>query len=73
MVSQTTQKFEGAMFPQVTTIYRCSNQECQDERDKQTEIRIKAQESRNANDEKRKEEKIKTKLKIASAMKSSTE
>ena len=43
LVSQTTEKLDGSRFPQTTTVYRCSNQECQDEKDKATAKRVKAQ------------------------------
>lgn len=45
-ISEVTEQLEGARFPQTTTLYRCSNQECQNEREKETEKRIKIQEKR---------------------------
>ncbi len=46
MVSQVTEVFEGSRFPQTTTKYRCSNESCQSEKDKQKEKRLKMQEER---------------------------
>jgi len=34
---------EGSKFPQTTSIYRCSNLTCQDEKDKEAVKRIKIQ------------------------------
>ncbi len=42
-VSNVTEKLEGSRFPQTTTEYRCSNLECQNEKDKQTAKRIQLQ------------------------------
>lgn len=39
-VSERTEKFEGSMFPQTTTIYRCSNLVCQAEKDRETAKRV---------------------------------
>jgi DNA-directed RNA polymerase subunit RPC12/RpoP len=57
LVSEVTEVREGARFPQTTIKYRCSNQECQDEIDKQTAKRIKILEDKAINDQKRLEKK----------------
>ncbi len=43
LVSRITEKMEGSKFPQTTSIYRCSNLTCQDEKDKEAVKRIKIQ------------------------------
>lgn len=45
-IDQVTEQLDGARFPQTTTQYRCSDQSCQDEKDKEAEKRIKLQEKR---------------------------
>jgi hypothetical protein len=40
-VSQETVKPEGTRYPQINTIYRCSNEECQKKRDKEKADRLK--------------------------------
>ena len=49
---------EGAQFPQTSTTYRCSNQECQEEREKQTALRIKQKNERDVATQKRVEQKL---------------
>lgn len=49
---------EGSRFPQTTIKYRCSNQECQDEKDKQTAKRLKIIKDKAVSDQKRLEQKI---------------
>ena len=61
-MSQVTSQVEGSRFFQTNSVYRCSNQECQDEKDKQTEKRIKLQKEKEAAIEKRNEEKLQKKL-----------
>ncbi len=56
-VSEVTELREGTRFPQTTTKYRCSNDECQGEKDKQTAKRIKLLEDKAISDQKRKDEK----------------
>ncbi len=41
LVNRVTETLEGSKFPQTTTVYRCSNKECQEEIDKQTTKRLK--------------------------------
>lgn len=52
-VSEVTEQQEGVRFPQTTIIYRCSNQACQDAKDKETAKRIKLREEKALADEKR--------------------
>ena len=52
---------EGSRFPQTTLKYRCSNQECQEEIDKQTAKRIKMVRDKAITDKKRAEEKLRKK------------
>jgi hypothetical protein len=56
-VSEVTELKEGSRFPQTTIKYRCSNQECQDEKDKQTAKRLKVLKEKEINDQKRLEKK----------------
>jgi hypothetical protein len=46
------------LFPQTMTTFRCSNQECQDEKDKQTEKRLKLMKDKEAADKIRAEKKV---------------
>jgi hypothetical protein len=41
LVSKVTEKTDGMLFPQTMTTYRCTNQECQEEKDRQVEKRQK--------------------------------
>jgi aspartate carbamoyltransferase regulatory subunit len=56
-----TEKVEGSRFPQTTSIYRCTNEECQNRKDKETEKRMKLQETKTQAEEKRAEEKVRQK------------
>jgi hypothetical protein len=56
-VSESTELKEGSRFPQTSTKYRCSNQACQDEKDKQTAKRLKVLKEKEVNDQKRLEKK----------------
>lgn len=40
LTSTTTQKLEGSLFSQTTSTYRCANQVCQTEKEKQMEKRM---------------------------------
>jgi len=64
LVKKVTEKIEGSHFPQTTTIYRCSNKSCQDEKDKQEEKRLKLKEEKQVQDEKRAKEKLSQKKSI---------
>lgn len=57
LVSEKTETIEGSRFPQTTKIFRCSNQSCQDEIDKQTVKRQEQKAERHLADGKRAEEK----------------
>jgi hypothetical protein len=57
LISKVTELREGSRFPQTTIKYRCSNQECQDEIDKQTAKRVKILEDKAISDQKRLEKK----------------
>ena len=61
LVSEVTELKEGSRFPQTTIKYRCSNQECQDEIDKQTAKRIKIVKDKEIADQKRLEKKMQEK------------
>jgi hypothetical protein len=55
LVESVTEHREGTLFPETTTSYRCSNKECQDEKDLQTAKRIKMREEKNQDLEQRKQ------------------
>lgn len=56
LVSTVTEKLEGSLFPQTTSIYRCSNQSCQEEKDKETEKRKSQQKERAVAEQRRADE-----------------
>lgn len=56
-ISEVTELKEGSRFPQTTIKYRCSNEECQAEKDKQTAKRLKVLKDKEINDQKRLEKK----------------
>lgn len=57
LVSEVTEKVEGSHFPQTTTVFRCSNQSCQDEKDKQTAKRVQLRKDKLEADQKRVDDK----------------
>jgi len=57
LISKVTETLEGYHFPQTTTVYRCSDVSCQEEKDKQKEKRVKLQEEKARSDAKRAEQK----------------
>lgn len=61
LVSQKTEKVEGSLFPQTSTIYHCSDQNCQEEKDKQVEKRLKLLRDKELADSIRMENKLKEK------------
>lgn len=65
LVSKVTEKLEGYRYPQTSTIYRCSNEACQAEKDKETAKRLKIKEDRELVDKKREEIKQQKKQKLA--------
>jgi hypothetical protein len=50
LITKTTEKLEGARYPQTTTIYRCTNDECQKEQDRQLEKRMKLRKDKEISD-----------------------
>lgn len=60
-ISQATELPEGSRFPQTTIKYRCSNQPCQDEKEKQTAKRMKMMRDKAKNDKERLEKKLQDK------------
>jgi hypothetical protein len=61
LISEVTEQIEGSRFSQTRCVYRCSNQECQDERDKQTEKRLQQRDEKKHIDEARAKEKLEQK------------
>jgi len=46
-ISKVTSHPENSLFPQTTSIFRCSNEVCQAEKDKEEEKRLKQQSEKN--------------------------
>lgn len=61
LVSKITETPEGSRFPQTTSIFKCSNKECQAEREKETAKRIKLKKEKDVALEKRIKEKLELK------------
>lgn len=61
-VSKVTEKVEGSFFPQTTIVYRCSNKECQDQKDQHMAKRYQIRKDKEIADQKRADEKLKTKM-----------
>jgi hypothetical protein len=55
-MSTITQKVEGSLFPQTTTVYRCSNDACQQEKDNETKKRLTLLKEKAENEKTRTEE-----------------
>ncbi len=53
LVSTITEQLEGSKFPQTTTMYRCSNQACQEDKDKQAAKRLELRKEKEQADERR--------------------
>lgn len=53
LVSEKSEVLEGSRFPQTTSIYRCSDDKCQEDKDKETAKRIKLKDQRLAETKKR--------------------
>jgi aspartate carbamoyltransferase regulatory subunit len=53
LVSKITEKLESSLFPQTTSIYRCSNSSCQEKKDKEAMKRIEMQKEKDSADERR--------------------
>ena len=62
-VSQEIVQPEGTRYPQINTVYRCSNAECQKKKDKEKADRLKIQQKRVIT-EKERMEKIQEKRKL---------
>jgi hypothetical protein len=56
---------EGYRYAQTSTVYRCSNDSCQAEKDKETAKRLKFKEDRALVDKKREEIKLEKKMKMS--------
>ena len=52
-VSKITSHPDGSLFPQTTSIFRCSNEECQAQKDKDEAKRLKLKEDKDEADKKR--------------------
>jgi hypothetical protein len=58
LMSRVTEQIEGSRFFQTNSIFRCSNDECQAEKDKQTEKRLKLRKDKELADKERLEKKV---------------
>jgi aspartate carbamoyltransferase regulatory subunit len=58
LIKTVTEKIEGTLFPQTTSTFRCSNQECQDGRDKEMEKRMALRKEKAIMDQQRSEERL---------------
>jgi hypothetical protein len=54
LISKVTEQVDGSLFPQTTSIFRCSNNECQEKKDKEAAKRAEATSAKVIADEKRK-------------------
>lgn len=54
LISKVTEQVDGSLFPQTTSIFRCSNNECQEKKDKEAAKRAEATNAKVIADEKRK-------------------
>jgi len=61
LISEVTVKPENSRFSQTTRQYRCTNQECQDEKDRQTQKRVQLQQEKEQALQKRQEDKLREK------------
>jgi hypothetical protein len=68
MVSQETVQPEGSRYPQINTVYRCSNADCQQKKDKEKAERLKMRENREVT-EKERMEKIQEKRRLGKKQK----
>lgn len=57
LIDTVTEKIDGAFFPQAKSTYRCSNDSCQAEIDKETAKRVKMRDDKRIENEKRAEKK----------------
>lgn len=65
-ISKVQSHPEGSLFPQTTSIFRCSNVECQAQKDKDEAKRMKLQEEKNEADKNRASQRQKRSVKGAS-------
>ena len=54
LISKVTEQVDGSLFPQTTSIFRCSNNECQEKKDKEAAKRAEASNAKAVADQKRK-------------------
>lgn len=54
LISKVTEQVDGSLFPQTTSIFRCSNNECQEKKDKEAAKRAEATNAKVIADQKRK-------------------
>jgi len=62
-VSKVTSHPEGSLFPQTVSTFRCSNKECQDQKDKEEAKRLKLRDEKLASDKVRDDKKAEEKQK----------
>jgi hypothetical protein len=67
-VSQETVQLEGTRYPQTNTVYRCSNDACQEKKDKDKADRLKLRQTREIT-EKERTEKIQEKRRLNQKLK----
>lgn len=53
LVSQETSQLDGSIFSQTNTIYRCTNEECQKQKDKEKAKRMEQLQKKNNTDQNR--------------------
>jgi aspartate carbamoyltransferase regulatory subunit len=58
LINTVTEKLEGTLFPQTTSTYRCTNKECQDNRDKEMERRMALRKEKAVSDQRRTDERL---------------
>jgi hypothetical protein len=67
-ISKVTVKPEGTRYPQTNTLYRCSNDACQEKKDKDKADRVKMRENREITEQARME-KIQEKRRLGKKLK----
>lgn len=55
-MSSVTEQLSGSLFPQTTSTYRCTNEACQNDRDKETAKRVQQAKEKGIAEEQRKKE-----------------
>lgn len=61
LINKVTEKKDGAFYPQATSTYRCTNEPCQEQIDKETAKRVKMRDDKRIENEKRAEKKVQEK------------